>query len=303
MFTRHSSLVTHYAVRITQYASRILHPASCILHPASCILHPASRIMLGLMFVFLSACTPTPEVTRTPTRLRLGDAADQAAVLDRLIETYGQNHAWVSFVTDELPSAETLDRVRNDHLDLAVLPLSPDQLGLRLWTSGFAYDSLTVIVHPGNPVNDLTLVQLRDIFQGGTFDWTPFGGTGEVLPVSREAGSTARQLFEERVMSDRAVTQNAVLKSSTQAVVDYVARTPGAIGYAPISQADARVKVISLEGVSPNPTTAARGQYVLSSPLYLVARAEPQGDLREFVGWLLGDGQDVLGQFELGRVR
>jgi phosphate transport system substrate-binding protein len=255
------------------------------------------------MLVFLSACTPTPEITRSPVRLRLGDAADQAAVLDRLLEVYGHEHTWVSFVTDELPPAETLDRVRNDHLDLAVLPLTPEQLGIRLWISGFAYDSLTVIVHPDNPANDLTLAQLRDIFQGSTFDWTPFGGAGEVLPVSREANSIARQLFEERVMEGRAVTQNAVLKSSTQEVVEYVARMPGAIGYAPISQADARVKVISLEGVSPNPTTAARGQYVLSSPLYLVAHVEPQGDLREFVSWLLGDGQEMLSQFGLGRVR
>jgi hypothetical protein len=291
MFTRHRA------------ASRILHSAFCILHAAPCILPHASRFTLCLLLALISACVPTPEVTRLPTRLRLGDAADQAAVIDRLIEAYGHDRAWLSFVTDELPPAETLDRVRNDHLDLAILPLTPEQLGLRLWTSGFAYDSLAVIVHPDNPISDLTLVQLRDIFQGRTFDWTPLGGTGEVLPVSREANSIARQLFEERVMEGRAVTQNAVLKSSTQDVVAYVARTPGAIGYAPISQTDARVKVISLEGVSPHPTTAARGQYVLSSPLYLVAQAEPQGDLREFVGWLLGDGQAVLSQFGLGRVR
>ena len=263
----------------------------------------ASRLTLCLLLVLLSACTPTPEVTRAPTRLRLGDAADQATVLDRLLETYGQTHAWVSFINDPLPINAALDRVRNDHLDLAVLPLPPDQLGFRLWTSGFAYDSLTVIVHPGNSVNDLTLVQLRDIFQGRTLDWTPFGGAGEVMPVSREANSTARKLFEERVMDGRAVTQNAILKSSASEVVAYIANTPGAIGYAPISQVDARVKVIRLEGITPNPTTAARGQYVLSSPLYLAARAEPQGDLREFVGWLLGDGQALLSQFGLGRVR
>jgi ABC-type phosphate transport system substrate-binding protein len=252
----------------------------------------------------LAACAPTPEVTRTPARLRLGDAADEGAVLNRLLETYGQDHAWVSFVNDALPTNDAIDRVRNDHLDLAFLPLAPDQLGIRLWTSGFAYESLAIVVHPDNPVTNLTLIQLRDIFQGHTFDWTPFGGAGEVIPISREAGSIARQLFEERVMSGRAVTQNAVLKSSAHDVVDFVARTPGAIGYVPISQVNNQVKVISIEGIIPNPTTAARGAYVLSSPLYLIARAEPQGDLREFVGWLLSaDGQKMLGEFGLGRVR
>ncbi|MBP7687612.1 MAG: hypothetical protein KA765_06885, partial [Thermoflexales bacterium] len=87
-------------------------------------------------------------------------------------------------------------------------------------------------------------------------------------------------------------------------VVNYVAATPGAIGYVPISQVGANVKVVSLDGVTPGPATAASGQYALSSPHYLIARGEPQGDLREFVGWLLSDeGQKILSEFGLGRVR
>jgi len=253
--------------------------------------------------VLLAACAPTPEVTRTPTRLRVGDAADEATVLNRLLETYAQNHAWVSFVNDPLSTNEAIDRVRNAHLDLAMLPVSPDQLGLRLWTSGLAYDSLVIVVHPDNPISNLTLMELRDIFQGRTFDWAIFGGTTEVIPVSREASALARQLFEERVMAGRAVTRNALLKSSARDVVNYVAKMPGAIGYAPISQVDDRVKVVSLEGVTPGPMTATNGQYALSSPLYLIARTEPQGDLRDFVGWLLGnEGQRMLSEFGWGRV-
>lgn len=266
--------------------------------------HSSLVILFAAFSLIVSACAPTPEVTRAPARLRLGDAADEAAVLDRLVEIYARDHDWVSFVHDAVPTQAAIDRLRNDHLDLALLPVSPDTLGVRVWTSGFAYDSLAIIVHPDNPISNLSLIELRDIFQGRTFDWTPFGGTAEVIPVSREANSIARQLFEERVMSGRAVTQNAVLKASAREVVNYVARTPGAIGYAPISQVGANVKVVSLEGVTPNPATAANGQYVLSSPLYLIARAEPQGDLREFVGWLLSDeGQQRLTEFGLGRVR
>jgi ABC-type phosphate transport system substrate-binding protein len=156
------------------------------------------RSMLVVLIVLVAACTPTPEVTRTPTRLRLGDAADEASVLDRLLEVYGQDHEWVTFVSDPLPTQDAIDRVRNDHLDLAVLPRSPDQLGIRLWTSGLAYDSLAIVVHPDNPINNLALTDLRDIFQGRTFDWAALGGSGEVIPVSREANSIPRQLFEAR---------------------------------------------------------------------------------------------------------
>ena len=158
--------------------------------------------------------------------------------------------------------------------------------------------------NPANPTNGLSLAQLRDLFQGKTFDWTPFNGTGDVIPVSREANALARTLFEERVMSNRAVTQNAVLKSSTQEVADFVANNPGAIGYVSISAADTRVKILPIEGVMPNPTTAAANQYSISAPIYLIAQSEPSGDLREFTAWLLGDvGQKLISQSGLGRVR
>lgn len=254
--------------------------------------------------LLLAACSETPQVARPPIRLRLGDAAEQASVIDKLTEAYSQSHDWVTFVADELSSKDILDRIRNDHLDLAVLPATQDLASVRVWTSGLAYDALVIIVHPTNPIGDLSVAQVRDLFQGGYADWTSFGGTGEVIPVSREANAISRMLFEERVMSGRAVTFNAVLKGSAHDVVDFVAQTPGAIGYAALSQVDDRVKVIALDSVKPSSTTAANGQYSLASPLYLIARTEPTGDVREFAAWLLSDeGQSVLEQAKLGRVR
>jgi phosphate transport system substrate-binding protein len=125
-----------------------------------------------------------------------------------------------------------------------------------------------------------------------------------VVPVSREAEAYSRQIFEERVMQTRAVTRNAVLKASAKDVLDFVANTPGAIGYVPLSWLDERVKATAIAGVVPNPESAANGKYVLSSPLYVIAKSEPQGDLREFMAWLLGNpGQTLLSQSGLGRVR
>ena len=279
-----ASRVTHRALRSTPVGLRIT--------------------LYSLLVLLLAACTETPQVTREPVRLRIGDASDQAAVIDKLIDAYARNHEWVTFTNDALPIKDAIDRVRNEHLDMAILPSSPEQANARLWTSGLAYDPLAIIIHPGNPTNDLTLLQLRDIFQGRTFDWTPYGGAGEVMPVSREANALARTLFEERVMNNRAVTLNAVLKPSAQEVIDFVAKTPGAIGYVSLSHVDARVKVLSIEGIKPDPTSAASGKYVLSAPIYLIAKAEPTGDTREFVAWLLSEeGQSLLSQLGFGRVR
>jgi phosphate transport system substrate-binding protein len=251
----------------------------------------------------LTGCAETPQVTRTPVKLRLAEAADQAAVLDRVMKAYTQNHAWITIDTRSIAPTDAIVQVRNGQLDAAIVHRAPDQQD-KVWVSGLAYDPLALIVHPTNPISDVTLSQLSDLFQGRTFDWTPFGGTGEVIPVSREAEAYSRQLFEGRVMQNRAVTRNAILKSSAIDVLDFVAKTPGAIGYVPLSQVDARVKAIRIEGLAPTAETAANGKYVLTSPLYLVAQSEPVGDLREFAAWLLGnEGQTLLAQARLGRVR
>ena len=258
---------------------------------------------LLVLMVMLAACAETPQVTRTPVNLRLAEAADQAAVLDRLVKDYTQDHAWVSASAQSTSPPDAVARVRAGQLDAALLHNAPEQDDA-VWISGLAHDPIAIIVHPTNPIGDATLAQLSDLFQGRTFDWTPFGGTGEVIPVSREAEAYSREIFEARVMQARAVTRNAVLKSSAKDVVDFVATTPGAIGYVPLSHLDERVKAIAIEGVSPTPETAANGKYVLSSPIYVIAQSEPQGDLREFMAWLLGDpGQTRLSQSGLGRVR
>ncbi|CAG0933107.1 Phosphate-binding protein PstS 1 [Thermoflexales bacterium] len=258
--------------------------------------------LLALALV-LVACAETPQITRTPVKLRLAEAADQAAVLNRVVKDYTADREWVSAGTTSLAQQDAVARVRNSQLDAAILHAKPEKTA-GVWISGLAHDPIAIIVHPTNPIGDVTLAQLSDLFQGRTFDWTPFGGTGEVIPVSREAEAYSRQVFEERVMQARAVTRNAVLKSSATDVIGFVANTPGAIGYVPTSHLDERVKAIAIEGVAPSAATAANGKYVLSSPLYVIAQSEPQGDLREFIAWLLGDpGQTLLSQSGLGRVR
>jgi phosphate transport system substrate-binding protein len=166
------------------------------------------------------------------------------------VEDYTADHEWVSASTTSTTQQDAIARVRNGQIDAALLHREPEKTE-GVWVSGLAHDPIAVIVHPTNPINDVTLAQLSDLFQGRTFDWSSFGGTGEVIPVSREAEADSRQIFEERVMQTRAVTRNAVLKASAKAVLDFVANTPGAIGYVPLSYLDERVKAIAIEGVAP----------------------------------------------------
>ena len=204
-------------------------------HRKSLVARYSLFVTLGLiLLIILAACAETPQATRTPVRLSIGDATEHVALLNQLVDAYVQDHAWVTISIEPLAPPDTSRQVQSGNFDLAIIP-SMVNAPSSLWISGLAYDSIVVIVNPSNPTNELSLAQLRDLFQGKTFDWTPFGGSGDVIPISREATAIARLLFEERVMSNRAVTQNAVLQPSTQDVIDFVANNPGAIGYATIT--------------------------------------------------------------------
>ena len=102
----------------------------------------------------------------------------------------------------------------------------------RFWRSALAQDAVAVIVNAANPASGLSLAQLREVFQGRALDWSSLGwGNQEVIVVSREDGSGTRAAFEAAVMEGRPVTLNAVVQPDGDAVVGYVARAPGAIGY------------------------------------------------------------------------
>lgn len=117
--------------------------------------------------------------------------------------------------------------------------------------------------------------------------------------VSREAGSGTRAAFESLVLGDYNVALLAVVMPSSEAVLEYVARTPGAIGYVSTlwlgQPAADGVRVPPVEGRLPTASAVADGSYPLVRPLYLAAVSEPAGDVRAFAQWALGsEGQAVV---------
>jgi phosphate transport system substrate-binding protein len=166
-------------------------------------------------------------------------------------------------------------------------------------------DALAVIVHQDNPLTALSLPGLRDVFQGRTDVWPapPGGEPAPIEVVVREEGAASRTLFERRVMGDQKVALVAVIMPGSQAVVDYVATHPAAIGYVSLSWVDPRVRALAIDGVAPSPETARDQTYPLLAPLYFLSLAEPQGELRAFYLFLIGpEGQQVVAE-KYGPVR
>jgi len=271
------------AFLLTTYPLRSLLRASCFLLPASCLL------------LLLAACAPQSlTVTREPVALRLVAADSCGPLAEELAAAYEESYPWITVQVEVWNSALAERTLREGGADLALLSWLEEVAGEEpLWSQPFARDGVAVVVYPATPLTEIGLTHLQEIFRGRMQEWV-----GVVLTaVSREEGSGTRVAFESVVLGNYDVTPTSVVMPSSEAVVEYVARTPGGIGYVSIFRVDDRVRVLPVEGISPTLAAASDGSYPLSRPLYLAATAEPAGEAREFAQWVLGpDGQAIIGK-------
>jgi phosphate transport system substrate-binding protein len=253
--------------------------------------------LASCVLLLLASCAPQPlTVTREPVTLRLVAADSCGPLAEALVVAYEAAHPWVEVQVEAFNSSVAEQTLREGGADLALLSWLQETADEEpLWSQPFARDGVAVVVHPATPFTETGLAHLQAIFRGQVQEW---GGMVLTI-VSREEGSGTRRAFESLVLGDYDVAFIAVVMPSSEAVLEYVARTPGAIGYVSTlwlgePPADG-VRVPPVEGTLPTPDAIADGSYPLVRPLFLSAVAEPSGEAREFAQWVLGpEGQAII---------
>jgi len=171
-------------------------------------------------------------------------------------------------------------------------------------------DGLAILINKNNPVNALTLEQLRDIFMANITNWKDIGGDDKrIVILSRESNSGTHMFFKEHVLrhndknSKDEFAPRALLMPSSQAIYDEVSQNPHALGYVGMGYINNRVKALSVATTEnsdyfyPNPDNVLTGKYPISRPLYLYTNGEPQGVVKEFIEYALSEeGQRIVGE-------
>lgn len=158
------------------------------------------------------------------------------------------------------------------------------------------YDGITIVVHPKNPISNLTLKQIRDIFSGKIKNWKELGWVDRKIDaVSREEGSGTRGSFEELVMRSEDIDDGIMVQDSNGSVKEVVATDPYAIGYISLGLVDSRVKALSVDNIEPNLKNIKNKQYKVIRPFIYLSKGNLQEDAKAFVEYVLSkDGQKIL---------
>jgi len=165
-----------------------------------------------------------------------------------------------------------------------------------LWYVEIARDGLAVIINPENPIQNLTLDQIRQIYSAEITDWSQLGGTNtKIHTITREDGSGTRDAFVSLVMGESSITPRAIVQDSNGAVRQLVADDENAIGFISLGLVDDKVKALQLDGVAATRENVLNGSYNLSRPFLFVALSEPTGETKQFVDFILSaEGQKIL---------
>ena len=178
-----------------------------------------------------------------------------------------------------------------------------------------AIDALAIAVHPSNPVSQLTIDQLADIFTGRITNWKELGGyDAPIVLLSRETNSGTHVYFLEEVVrkgeedSKDIFAPQTLLMPSSVGITDELRRNPNAIGYDGLGYVDPRhEKIIAIAADSDSPyilpsvATGMDGSYPIARPLYMYTAGQPTGATADYMNWIQSpEGQRIVA--ELGFV-
>jgi len=168
--------------------------------------------------------------------------------------------------------------------------------GINPLATVIAKDGIAIIVHPSNPLSEITLAQLKDIYTGKISNWKDVGGKpGKIVVISRDVASGTFEVFKKIVLKGAKTRADALMLASNKAVATTVEKTPGAIGYVGLGYISSKVKALAVDGVEPTKETVVSGKYKLARPLYLCTDGKPTGLAKEFIDFVLSsEGQKIV---------
>ncbi len=160
--------------------------------------------------------------------------------------------------------------------------------GIYVVPFAIALDSIIPVVHPNNPVGELTSDQLRGIYNGNITNWNQVGGPDRpIVSISRDSSSGTYGVWVDVVLKGDRVSPRTQLLPSNGAIVQAVSGNPNAIGYVGIGYLSDRLKPVKLDGVAPTFENAASGDFPVSRTLWLFTNNWPQGEILKFMNYML----------------
>ena len=213
--------------------------------------------------------TPAASVSGT---VSTDGSTSMEKVIGALSESYMAANKDVTVNYNPTGSGAGITAVQEGTCDIGLSSraLKDEEKAAGLKETVLAYDGIAIIVHPDNPVSDLSIEQIAKLYTGEITNWKDVGGSdAEVVLIGREAASGTRDGFES-ITGTKDKCQYRQELTSTGDVITAVSQNPDAIGYASLASIKDSVKALNVDGVTPSEASVKDGSYKVQRPFVLV---------------------------------
>jgi len=241
------------------------------------------------------------------TEISIDGSTTVGPIVDAFVGAFQERHPDVSFSVKKTGSGNGITALIEGRADIAATSRFLTQAeynravaaGRMPVTFTIALDSVCLIVHPSNPVRNLTKAQVKGIFTGEFTNWQQLGGPNmPMVAISRDTASGTFEVFSQLVMDGDRLGTRVEMATSNPQIFTRVSTTPGAIGFVGLGFVTDGVQVVRYEGVVPTRRSIADGTYKLSRPLYLFTDGFPEigSALLRFCNFFLTEeGHEIIG--------
>ncbi len=160
-----------------------------------------------------------------------------------------------------------------------------------------AKDGLSIYVSESNPVKDLTVQQIRDIYTSRITNWKDVGGNdAKIVLYSRENNSGTYVYFKDNVLKGADYAPSCQNLPGTAAVVNAVSKDKNGIGYGGAAYGKG-IREVKVNGYAPTKENVMNGKYPITRYLYMYLRNKPTGEMKKYIDWILSsEGQSVVSE-------
>ena len=255
---------------------------------------------------FLWAAGAPTASAADPGSITIDGSTTVGPIAKAFAEYYMEGHPQVSVTVSESGSGNGAKSLINGSCDVADMSRfmkekeyqAAVEKGVLPVPHVVAMDGIAMIVHPANPVGEITTEQIRDVYMGRITSWRELGGPDlTIVVVSRDTNSGTYETFEKLAMQKQKMAASVEYLGSNGAVRQKVQASRAAIGYVGLGFVDRSVKPLLVDGVAATPRTVATGTYPIARPLFMFTDGYPKpgSHLHAFVTLhLTPTGQEIV---------
>jgi phosphate transport system substrate-binding protein len=272
---------------------------------------PIFRMLVLAILAWGSLLTFTAAAPAAGTMLQIKGSDTMVNLMSNLAEAYMKAHPDVSIAVTGGGSGTGIAALINGTTDIcaASRTMKKEEIeqagtrGVKPMETQVGLDGLAVMVSKKNPVSELSLDQLMNIYTGAYTKWSDVGGPDQpIIVLSRESNSGTYVYFQEHVLQKKDYAKTVRLMPSTAAITNSITQDQWSIGYGGVAYAEhADVKTILVKktadspGIAPSEATVHDGSYPISRPLFLYTNGTAFGNVKAFIDFVLSpDGQKIV---------